>query len=75
MPGIRKIITRFFANFLFSLLVPLAVIAPDFLAQIFNSYDQVILSDKFLLGAYIFGLVLSFAPRAFIFTILSFFIC
>ncbi len=62
-------------NVCLSLLTIIALIAPDFLAQVFNDNDQAVLSGKFLLGISFFAVFLSLAPRIFVFSILTFFIC
>ena len=62
-------------NLILLLLIPLMLIAPDFLAQIFNDSDQARLSGKFIIGISIFAVCLSFSPRPFVFFILSIFIC
>ncbi|MEK6733594.1 MAG: phosphoethanolamine transferase [Pseudomonadota bacterium] len=61
-------------NIILALLIPLALIAPDFIAQVFNSADAAILSKKFLLGIIFFGLFLSFADKILAYFILGFFI-
>ena len=62
-------------NLFLSLLTIIALIAPDFLAQVFNDNDQTVLNGKFLLGISFFSVFLSLSPRLFIFSILGFFIC
>lgn len=66
---------RSLINIYLSIATILALIAPDFIAQIFSDKDQAALSGKFLIAITIFSLVLSFAPRAIIWVILSLFIC
>ncbi len=70
----QKIRTKLKYNFILLLLIPLALITPDFIAQIFNDTNQATLSGKFLIGIFFFGVFLSFSPRVFVFSILSFFI-
>lgn len=61
-------------NLFLSFITILALISPDFLAQIFSDKDQAALSGKFLLGISFFSIFLSFAPRVFIWIILCIFI-
>ena len=66
--------SRIRINIILVLLTVLALITPDFLAQIFTDNNQAALSGKFLLGVTGFAIVLSFAPRRFILIILGIFI-
>jgi len=61
-------------NIYLSIATILAIIAPDFIAQVFSDKDQASLSGKFIAGLSIFSIFLSFAPRRFILFILAFFI-
>lgn len=71
MSRIRKALSL---NLFLSLLTVLALIAPDFIAQIFTDNNQAALSGKFILGLTGFAIFLSLAPKRFIFIILGIFI-
>ena len=74
MQQVRKFLVGIKFNFILSIAVIFAIIAPDFISQIFNENNQATLSGKFLLGLLFFGVFLSFAPRLFVFLVLGFFI-
>ena len=74
MLKLRKALSKLKSNAVLFLLFPLVIIAPDFLAQVFNNANEAALSGKFIIGIFFFGVFLSFAPRRFIFLILGFFI-
>lgn len=74
MQQVRKFLVSLKPNLILSIAVILAIIAPDFISQIFNENNQATLSGKFLLGLLFFGVFLSFTPRLFASFILGFFI-
>lgn len=67
MPAIR-------INLFLSILTVIALIAPDFLAQIFSDKDYAALSGKFLLALGVFSFFLSFTPYFFVVICLGFFV-
>jgi glucan phosphoethanolaminetransferase (alkaline phosphatase superfamily) len=71
MARITKI--KLFPNIVIALVFTLGLIAPDFIAQIFNSSDQANLSGKFIAGIFFFSIFLSFVPRFFALAVLLFF--
>ena len=74
MGKIKKLLNKLKSNLILWAIVPLCLIAPDFITKIFTPHNQVMLSEKFIAGLYGFSLFLSFAPRYFIFILLGFFI-
>lgn len=74
MPSFRKFLNKIKSNLILILIIPLALIAPDFIAQFFHSTNEAELSGKFLLGVLFFGIFLALTPRIFAFTVLGFFI-
>lgn len=74
MARIKKLLNKLKPNLIIWAIIPLGLIAPDFITKIFNSSNQVVLSGKFIAGLYGFALFFSFTPRYFAFPLLGFFI-
>ena len=72
MARIKKLIAKLKPNLIIWAILPIALIAPDFITKIFNSSNQVVLSGKFIAGLYGFALFFSFTPRYFAFPLLGF---
>lgn len=74
MSKIRIILNKLKANFILTALIPIILIAPDFLAKIFTDHNQASLSGKFIIGLIVFSLFLSFTRKTISFLILGLFI-
>lgn len=71
MLNLKKLLEPIKYNLILFILIPIALILPDFLSKIFNENNHAALSGKFLLGLLGFALFLAFCRRSVAFLVLG----